>query len=346
MGIDTHLPSPLTVILDPPRARRRAWRRLFWPALITIVAIIAVAVSAAGRDTRAELGYLDTLRDQTAELSLDGDALRVVISRLSRIERSELVTAIDAIRTDLQDSQDLVDAGPPSDSLIGINSLYRQAILAWTVGISGFESGILTAADDPRNTVVVDNVANALAEIRDGDRLYEDLVRELGMDEIPDPVGSMPAVVLMPADGELASLADAYVIAARSVNAKIALRPGLGLSEITSDPLWNVNPDDQTVMPATDLVTFSVVVTNKGNVASDITPLRLTLSGAGDPVVITQQVPALDPGQQTAIDFVDIPMAPGGPYEVQAELEVTQLDVDLEDNMLGVIFMVNEAQAG
>jgi CARDB len=334
------------VILDSPRSRRKAWRRLFWPALITVVAIVAVAVSAAGRDTRLDLAYLDAVRDQSAELSLDGDALRVVISRLSRIERDELVTAIDTIRTDLQVGQDLVDQGPPSDTLIGINSLYRQAILAWTVGISGFESGILTAADDPSNTVVVDNLANALAEIRDGDRLYEDLVRELGMDEIPDPVGSMPSVVLMPADGELASLADAYVVAARSVNAMIALRPGLGLSQITSDPLWNVNPDDQTVLPATDLVTFSVVVSNKGNVASDPTPLRLTLSGNGDPVVATQQVPVLEPGEQTAIDFVDMAVVAGGPFEVKAELEVIQLDVDLDDNALAVIFMVNEAQSG
>jgi hypothetical protein len=320
--------------------------RLIWPALLTVVAVIAVAVASAGRDTHADLEYLEAVRRQAGELSKDGDALRVVTSHLSRVERNELQLAIDGIRDDIDEGMTLVEDGAPSEALIGINSLYRQALESWTVGISGFESGILTAADDPSNTIVVDNLANAMAEMRTGDRVYVDLVRELAADDIPDPVGAMPNVVLMPADGELLVLSQAYVAASRSINSKIALRPGLGVSEISSDPLWNVNPDDETVVPATEAITFAVVVSNKGNVESEPGSLRLTLSGVGDPVVIDQTVGVLAPGQQTAIMFEDMAVESGGLYEVKASLETIQLDTDFDDNELSVIFMVNASQDG
>jgi hypothetical protein len=329
-------------MLDPPRPRRRAVGRFLWPAVVTAAAVIAVVVSGAGNDTRAELDYLGAVHDQAVELSRGGDALRVVISRLSRIERAELVTATDAIRADLEAAMELAEAGPPSDTLTAVNALYRHALEAWTVGLSGLTSGIMAAADDPNSTVVVDNIANSLVELRSGDRLYAELVEELITEEVPEPVAPMPEVVIFPADGELMSLSLAYVEAARSQNSGIALRPGLSVSQIVSDPQWNVSPSDQAVIPATDLVTFSVVVTNGGNVASVPEPLELTLSGGGDPVVVEEMVPALEPGEQTAVLFIDMAVNPGGVYEVTANLRVLTDDIDFEDNTLTVTFTVSE----
>jgi len=320
--------------------------RLLWPAVITAAAVVAVVVSGAGADTRAELEYLDIVHDQAADLAVGGDSLRVVISRLSRIERTELVTATDAIRADLETAMEHAEAGPPSETLTAANALYRQSIEAWTVGLSSFTSAILAAADDPNSTVVVDNIANALAELRAGDRLYTDLVRELENEGVPEPVAPMPEVVMVPAPGELLSLSLAYVEAARSVNSGIALRPGLTVSQIVSEPLWIVNPDDQPVVPATDTVSFSVVVTNLGNVLSVAEPIELTLSGASEPIILTELVPALEPGAQTAVRFEDLEVEAGGAYEVVAELKVLNDDVDFEDNMLGVVFSVNEDEGG
>ncbi|MGH8915311.1 MAG: hypothetical protein ACRDZM_12450 [Acidimicrobiia bacterium] len=301
-------------------------------------------VTSAGDDTRAELEYLDTVHDQAGDLAIGGDSLRVVISRLSRIERTELVTATDAIRADLEVAMAVAEAGPPSESLVAANALYRQAIEAWTVGVSGFTSGILAAADDPNSTVAVDNIANALVELRAGDRLYTDLVRELETENVPDPVAPMPDVVMVPAEGEMLSLSSAYVGAARSVNSAIALRPGLTVSQIVSDPLWVVNPSDQPVVPAGDTVSFSVVVSNMGNMESVPEPIELTLSGASDPVVLTEMVPVLEPGAQTAVVFDDLEVQAGTSYEVVAEIKVLGDDLDFEDNMLGVVFTVNEGE--
>jgi len=316
--------------------------RLLWPAVVTAAAVIAVVVSGAGSDTRAELAYLDVMHETASDLSMGGETLRVVISRLSRIERTELVTATDGIRENLEAGLELVEGGAPSESLIAANALYRQAIEAWTVGVSGFTSGIQAAADDPASTVVVDNIANALVELRAGDRLYADLVRELGREEVPEPVGPMPDLAMVPAEGELLTLSLAYVEASRSPNSGIALRPGLRVASIVSDPLWNVNPTDQAVVPATDQVAFSVVITNAGNVASDPERLDLTVGGTADPLAFNETVPVLEPGEQTAIHFLEIPVAPGGVYEVVASLPELVNDTSFEDNILSVMFEVNE----
>ncbi|HWL48319.1 MAG TPA: hypothetical protein VNT92_00440, partial [Acidimicrobiia bacterium] len=134
----------------------------------------------------------------------------------------------------------------------------------------------------------------------------------------------------------------AYVEAARSPNSGIALRPGLQVSSITSDPLWNVDPSDQAVVPATELLNFSVVVGNAGNVASEPEPIELTLTGESDPVVLSEMVPVLEPGEQTAVQFLEIPVIPGALYEVAANLPAITNDVDLEDNVVSVLFEVND----
>ncbi|HSK07316.1 MAG TPA: hypothetical protein VK990_07350 [Acidimicrobiia bacterium] len=309
---------------------------------MTAAAVVAVVVSSAGSDTRAELEYLEVMHETASDLALGGETLRVVISRLSRIERTELVTATDGIRENLEAGLELVEVGAPSETLVAANALYRQALEAWTVGVSGFTSGIQAAADDPASTVVVDNIANALAELRAGDRLYADLVRELGREEVPEPVGPMPELVMVPAAGELLTLSIAYVEASRSPNSGIALRPGLRVASIVSDPLWRVNPSDQAVVPATDQVAFSVVVTNAGNVASDPERLDLTVGGTSDPLTFNETVPVLEPGEQTAIQFLEIPVTPGGLYEVVASLSELTNDTSLEDNTLSVVFQVNE----
>jgi hypothetical protein len=330
------------MLIDQPKPRRRSLGRFLWPLAITAAAVVAVVITSAGDDTRAEFEYLGELHESASELSIGADSLRVVISRLARIERSELETATNGLREDLEIALELVERGPTSSNLVGANAVYRRAVEAWTVGVSGFASGILTAADDPTSTVVSDNIANALAELRAGDRLYSDLLRELEAEEVPDPVAPMPEILMLPAEGELFTLSLAYVEAARSPNSGIALRPGLRVASITSDPLWNVDPNDQAIVPATEQLTFSVVVDNAGNIPSEPEPIELTLVGESDPVIISETIPALEPGQQTAIRFLEVPVTPGTLYEVAAALTDVTNDIDLEDNTLTVLFEVND----
>ena len=331
------------MILDTPRQRRRAGRFLV-PALITAAALIAIAVSTAGRDTRADLEYLNAIQEQSRALATRGDGLREVIPRLSRIDRTELVTLMDGMRADIAVGLQLAAEEPPSPELFAVNALYRQALESWETGVNGYGSGLLAAADDPSSTVVVDNIANALAAIRSGDRLYADLVAELDRQDVPDTVAPMPTVILMPASGELFSLSQAYVRAARAPNSGLALRPGLAVSQVVAVPEWEVDPADSVILPATETVTFNVVVSNLGNVASTATTLRLALTGGDEPVTLEENVRPLQPNALTTVSFPDFAVAPGRDYEVRVTLIGVEADVDPTDNEIAVAFTVNEGE--
>lgn len=339
--LTTYLPSS-PVVFDPPsRSRGRVIGRLIWPVLLAVVVILAIVVSAAGDDTRAEFEYLDELQAQSVELAKAGDAFRDVVSRLQRIERTEFVTVIDGISRDIAAGFEFVERDPPSEQFVAVQSLYRQALLAWDVGVSGYEASVLLAADEPQNLVVVDAMAESLAELRAGDGIYVDLVTEVNRDELPQPPSPMVDVMLLPADASLVGLSVSYVDSARSPNSGLALRPGLAVSQIVADPDWQVDPSDQAVIPATESVVFSVVITNAGNVVSAEDNLVLTLTGGPEPVRLQVELDTLEPDQQTTVIMEPVPVEPGGVYEVVAALAISENDSNFEDNSITVVFMVN-----
>ena len=316
---------------------------MLWPILIVVAAILAVIASSAGEETRAELEYLSRMRAQAAELSKDGDTLRVVVSRLHRIDRLELVTAIDGIREDLQTGLEFVEQVPPTEDLLPVRALYRVALNSWEKGIVEFASAVLTSADDPESLTVIDVMADALAELRAGDGLYTELqIQYEAFEGGAEPVSALPPVVMMPAQGAIVSLSAAYITSARSPNNGLALRPGLSLSQVIADPEWQVDPDDQAVVPATESINFSVVVTNVGNVVSIPETVILTLVGGPEQLSREAEIGPLNPGSQVTVAFDEVPVEPGTIYQVAMNIVATGDDIDLEDNEIRVQFEVNE----
>jgi len=304
--------------------------------------VLAVVVSAAGDDTRAELAYLDELQSQSVELAKAGDALRDVVSRLPRIERTEFVTVIDGISADIDEGMEFVEHDPPTAQFAGVRALYRQALLAWDSGITGFGSSILLAADEPENLLVVDLVAEALAELRAGDGIYVDLVAEISRDELPQPPSPMADVMLLPAEGSLVTLSVSYIDLARSPNNSLGLRPGLSVSQLLADPQWQVDPTDQAILPATDAVIFSVVITNAGNVTSAEDNLVVTLTGGPEQLRSQVAIEPLEPDQQVTVIVEPMPVEAGGVYEVVAAIAISENDSNFDDNSISVEFAVND----
>lgn len=331
------------MIFDPPtRTRRRALSRLIWPLLVAVAVVLAVVISVTGDETRTELEYLEQVQAQASDLARGGSAFRDVVSRLQRIGRTELITVVEGVREDLAAGLDLAEGEAPITSLIAVNALYREALETWDRGMEGFSAAVLEAADDPESTVAVDNMAGALADIRAGDNAYRRMVEAMGRDDVPEPLSPMPDVVLLPAEGSLLSLAVSYVDSARSDNNRLALRPGLAVSMVVSEPEWQVNPGGQAVVPATGAITFSVVVTNRGNIMSEPVPLLLELIGGPELIRMTEDITPLDPAQQVTVVFDEVGVEPGGIYEVRATLVATGNDSSFEDNEISVEFAVNE----
>lgn len=325
---------------QPVRPRRRA-RRLVWVVLIATGVVVSILVSSAGESSRAELEYLETLRTQAAQLSRDGEALRDVVDRLGDIERVELETMVETIEEDLAGAAVFASQEAPSLSLTSIRATYRLAVDSWYEGLQGLSNGLLTAADNPDNALALDTLANAIADLRAGDALYSVLVEEVSREDTPSPVAPMPGVRLSPRSGPLATVS-ALLVSAAAAHGGLGSRPGLALSQILSDPGWQVNPSGQAVVPTTSSITFSVVITNLGNVTSDTGSVTLILSSADDTKELSATFEALDANEQLTIVFDTLEVTPGGAYQVEASLITTNPDSDLTDNVKRVQFNVNE----
>lgn len=316
--------------------------RLLWPILIIAAITLGLVVSAAGAETRAQIEYLSRVEDQAGELSKNGTALRELVSRLRTVSRTEFVAVIDAIEEDLGVATALAAEEPPTASVVPVRALFRQAVDAWGRGVVGFSEAILHAADQPNDNVALDMMTAALAQLRAGDAIYAQLVAETERDDVPAPLTPMPAVVLNPADGGLITLSLLYVDSARSPSNTLGLRPGLAISQIVSDPAWQVDATGQVVVTITDEIVFSVVMTNAGNVGSSSQQVTLVLEGGAEPVELKRLVEPLQPGRQVTLVFEPITVLPGLPYIVTASIESSPDDSNLDDNMRRVQFLVSE----
>ena len=315
--------------------------RFLWPTLLAGAVIVAAVVSAAGEETRIELEYLDQMRDQATELSRSGASIRQMMSRISDVDRAEFTTVFDSVLIDLDVALAFVADEPPVESLIPVWALYRQTVQTWDDGANRLSESILRAADEPDDVTVVNEVADALADLRAGDNLFRDLKAEFERAEIPDPVSPLVDVRMMPSDSGLISLSVSYVAAARLSTNSLGLRPALGVSQVVTDPSWQVSVEGQAVVPATESIVVSTVITNSGNVASQPETVNMTLNGGAEPVFAQAEVPALQPDGQTTIEFPPVEVVPDTLYEIEIELILSNPDSDLTDNDLRVQFTVN-----
>lgn len=320
--------------------------RLIWPILIVAAAIIAVSVTAAGEETRTELEYLEEIRSQTSALSRSGESIGEVMPRLREVGREEFTTVFEAASADLDVALAFALEEPPVESLVPVWALYRQTVTAWESGVDGLATWILVAADNPDDSTVVNEVGDALADLRAGDNLYLDLQDEFEREEVPEPIAPLAAVTMAPSDSGLLSQSTSYVAAARASTNGLGLRPGLRVSQLVSDPRFQINVDAQAVIPATETVAFSAVITNTGNVGSQPETVNATLIGADDPVsepppFAQIEVPPLAPGGQTTVEFPPVEVQPELLYEVRVSLQLANPDADLTDNEVRVQFTVN-----
>lgn len=303
--------------------------------------ILGLVVSAAGVDTRAQIEYLSEIHDHSVQMSRNGDALLGISERLRTISRDELVTVAQGILDDIAQARAFADADPTVESVIPIRSLFRQALITWEAGVEGFYITLLAASDDRLDATVVDSMAAAIAQLRVGDAVYALLLEELERAEYPAPLTPLPEVVMSPTDDGLVVASLRYVDDARSPDNTLTIRPGLAVSQLLSDPEWQLDANGQVVVTDTDAVVFSVVLTNDGNIDSGVQTVTVSLSGVDGLVSSELTVEALAPGRQVTLIFDPMEVEPGESYQVTASIEGEPDDWDLTDNSITVVFVVN-----
>ncbi|HLV91045.1 MAG: hypothetical protein J5I28_09820 [Acidimicrobiales bacterium] len=324
----------------PSRPRRRLVGRLILPLLVAGLVVLGIVITAAGAETRAQIDYLDRLSERASLLADGPVALTGVISRLATISRVEFTTAMDGLIEDLDAAAEVLAEEPPNRAVLPVRALYRQAVNAWREGVSGMSVALLQAADNPNDPAPVDQLVVALSMLQVGDEVWAELLLDVETDDVPDPLRPFPEIAMTPTGGAALDVALGYIGAARAETNTLGLRPGIKVSSLLSDPEWHVDAQDQVVVPVTDQVVFSVVVTNVGNITTEAETLILTVGGGPEPVQLQLPVEPLAPERQVTLTFDPVTVEPGGVYEVVAEITVDTPDLDLTDNRIAVQFHV------
>lgn len=332
-------------MFESPTKRRR--RRIIIPIVVTVVVAVIAIASTSGGNARATISYLEDIRTAASDLSRAGNALTDLVGDLSRVDRTEFESAVGLVDEALAAAADVDVGDNPDPSLVGAGTLYRLAIQQWTQGIDGFSDSLLRAADDPTDETAVDDLSSAVVQVRAGDRIYDALVEELRRDDVPNPVGEMPEVRLLPVDAPVTVLAPAWVEAARSTTSGLALRPSVRIEQVSSAPEWVTSADGTTVIPAPledQMIDITVVVGNAGNIPSEPGELTLTMVTAdGEPLEQVEEVPAIEAATTTSVVFSDLEVTFGTTYDLSLLLVPGGSDVIGDDNERAMRFTVNEA---
>lgn len=325
------------MILERPRPRRR---RYLWPLLLTLLVLGGLGLARINEQAVAAVGYVEGIRQSVSSLVTPASSFAGLAGRVGSMDRAEFLTVIDTMESALEEATLAVEESPESGALVGVAALYRLTLDTWSVGVSTFADGVIELADGTDSASERINVG--LQQVAAGDQLYLGLLAEFDRDTVPDPITPLPPLNMINSNFGAGQLARLFIVVAGSDNSALALRADLAVRQVTSDPAWVTDPEGNLVMPASELMSVDVVVSNGGNADAPAQNLELQLVSPVTTEVRTEVVPELAPGAQTTVTFTDLPVAFGGSYSVGVTLMLTVADADPANNGLTLAFIVLE----
>ena len=341
--------SPLahTVFRNRQRSHRRT--RLVVALVVTIIAVLAVLVGRLTDDARLQSAYLDEARRQSTEIAQSATSFEDIAGRLIGVQRGEFTRVMDALQQTVGNATTELAGITAAPELAAPDALMGLAAQQWAAGLTRFEEAILRAVDSPSDLEVVDDVATALHELGNGDRLYLSFAERLNLlrTELEVSVGTFPEVEFLLEGTRPAERAASLVGAAR-------LAPGLPLlsqmaiEDVRTDPLWVESVDGELVVVATDTLLVAVVVANRGNATASPRQVSVEIVSGGSRIgePLTALVPELAPDSSTVVELPSVVVVPGAAYELVARLELAEDEIQTDDNVRRFEFRINPATGG
>lgn len=289
--------------------------------------------------------YAEDLREQAAGIARTAPVFQDVLSRVGDVDRIELVTVVDEVEAAIEDARGFLgstDDAPPEAAAATV--LLGLAVELWQRGVVDLETALLAAADrDGPAPLAQDLAVNALLDLRAGDRLYAESVRQLEAADVTPPVLPMPEVQFLPTGYPLVAGASTLVGTAAADGSLLELDAELRITNFTTDPPWVVDTEGSVTIEFTELIEFKVVVSNDGNTRSEASQVTLEIVGGdGSSQSFSQGVEALEPGASTTVSFVEVPVSPSVAYQVAARLPLVQGESETDDNARTQRFTINE----
>ncbi|MCP4250557.1 MAG: hypothetical protein GY778_26230 [bacterium] len=327
----------MSYIYTPPRRRRRG---VWLLAVLSVAVVVFVLVTSFRSERRLLAGYIDTAQQSAAAAASSSEEFLDLAARLIEVDRTEFITTMARIRTTSAQAGALLDAADVPGDAVAAHARIELAHRSWLVGLELIEGAALSAAEDPADEIPADVLERAVLELAVGDRAYEAGVEELlGLEDGADvDIPTYPVVVFTPPAGS-----EGLIVAART-STGLTLRRDLAVTTVTLEPRVLGETDAGVgIVPFTDRLIVNVTVTNQGNQAAADIQVRVTLSSdrVGTSGSESLTVERLQPAESTSLEFV-FEVLPVANYELIVNLEPTDGETDIENNLLILPFVVNE----
>ncbi len=329
------------MVLEDPRPRRT--RRWLWPLILIVLVAGGLWILARGNDPAGTVEHLEDLRAASLEISRTASVVNDTLANLGSTDRDEFQVVMSNGTETLAEAKETLAAAAEDPQMGSVMLFYDAAVDQWIIGLTSLEEGVLNVADFPGNSAGREGILSGAQQLRLGDISYAAAAGALEDEITPEPIGTVPTIRFTPEDLSVTDLTGIYETAAAAENSPLGLLPSVSVAQVVTIPAMVTDPAGIGVIPYTDTVTVQVVVANEGNSPSVSATLELRITATVGPLEpLISEVPVLESGENTTIEFTDIAVSPDTVYELAVVLSgLDGADLDPDDNSVVIQFRVN-----
>jgi CARDB len=311
-----------------------------------LVLVLLILVIKGCRDSAREQAFKDYLRNVAALMDQSNGESRSLFGLLARPGTQSPVQLQTSVNTYRNESQTLVDRAhrlePPDELKPGARYVLDTLELRRDA-INAVADELPTALGDQNTDAAAARIAAAMQEFLAGDVIYNqrglpDLKSQTGKQGLTDQVTFQQSRFLLDL-GWLSptTVADRMSRIRSGVGSSGTIAPGLhgtGLGNVTVKPGGQtLSTGSATQLKAAPNTSFDVQVNDQGQNDEKQVRVRLTIEGAGKPIVVTQTIPSITAGQ-TATASIPLATTPptGLPVTIKVEVQAVPGEKNTTNN--------------
>ena len=300
---------------------------------------IAFGVVQAQGESELTREYLDTAMEVSQGEHAASESFATMITNLETLQRSVMIDRLESLESQLAEFTALLEDATPPEGLRRGHLFLQIAASSWRNGMATARQGLIAVSDNPLDEAAQALLAEGLIDLRVGDSAYRGFLSEMVGIDTTLQGGPFPAVAFVPDD-------EAGAFDPREIARRLFITPGLtsefnvAVADLKLEPGPVGEADGIPVVPAGLGLSAEVTVSNRGNTDAQLITIVLDLiSDSAAPTQSRQVINSLASGELTTLVFSDLPVEPGGRYEVVATIE--NADDDANDNVIRMLFTVN-----
>lgn len=309
--------------------------------ILTLIAVVASVAYLVTRQTeqRGAVGFFAAADDATALHATAAAELESALASIGDTSRQDLINRLARITKTAAEANVLLDVEVSPTVAASYGSL-STASLSWSKGVAEVERVLVALMDGGSANTATRELSAAFDELRAGDAAYVLFMQSLEK-PIEDIDTSMFVSVVYinpnPTNPELYN--PISVVLNVSTSYELAAHRNVAVTgQLDPEPVSDRGGIP--LIPFSDMVNLTAVVTNTGNEVASSVVVKLDLLNADtdESISITETIAEIAGGSSSSVSFPDLDVAPDGLYQVKLTVTIDD-DNRPEDNSWDMKFI-------